>query len=111
MIWEKPKYVHAKFGLYHVSKYSISLFAQNFVRFRILDMEIQMKRAKSLILTYFLTYLLNTLVIDSAISWLKLGGKFCTGESNENVTPCSRKPVKPGMCVDPITHIIPLHLV
>ena len=46
------------------------IFIQNIVKFRILDMEIQMKRAKYLMLTYLhtylLTYLLTTLVIESS---------------------------------------------
>ena len=79
--------LYAKFGLNHLSKYSllsvynifsnilfvwpltwkmwkakksaypIFIFIQNFVEFRILDMEIQMKRAKCLILTSLLIWL------------------------------------------------------
>ena len=49
--------------------YPILIFIQSFVKFWILDPKIQMKRAKCLINTYLLTFLLTyypTLVIESA---------------------------------------------
>ena len=55
----------AKMAAYH-----IFIFMQSFVKFRLLDSKIQMKRGKRLIHTYLhtyiLTYILTTLVIELA---------------------------------------------